>query len=180
MNRPASQPNPLTWVWNAFPKTLECFSDCKREGGGVGLMLSSRRTRSPAEGESLTILTGPHLRQCFCLLALWLWTLANGIVCILYTFYTVSIDKFLRRKIPFLHLYSKTIEDIYENTNDAKGLSFVECTVLPRILWHWYLYQHVICEIKWIFLQLNDCPLGRVLVQQSHYQMVFMGYLCKW
>lgn len=110
MNRPASQPNPLTWVWNAFPKTLECFSDWKREGGGVGLMLSSRRRRSPAEGESLTILTGPHLRQCFCLLALWLWTLANGTVCILYTFYTVSIDKFLRRKIPFLHLYSKTIE----------------------------------------------------------------------
>lgn len=105
-------------------------------------------------------------------------------VCFIQILHMSYVDKFLKSKAPFLHLHSNHIRrtKIFnsENVSGAEGLLFVDDVVFLRIRWHWCLSQHVICEIKWIFLQLNDFPLGGVLVQQSHCQMVFMGYLCKW
>lgn len=102
-----------------------------------------------------------------------------------YTDFThVYADRFLKSKMPFLHLQSNCIQSskIFnsENVSGAEGLSFVDGVVFLRIRWHRCLSQHVRCGIKWIFLLLNDFPLGGVLVQQPHCQMAFMGYLCKW
>lgn len=109
----------------------------------------------------------------------WLWVFYKIVTQCL-----MSVDKFLKRKIAFLHLHSTHIRSSnilnYENINGVKGFSFVDCVMFLRVPWHWCIDQHELCEIKWILLRLNDFPLGRDLVQQSHCQMVFMGYLCKW
>lgn len=110
MNRPASQPNPLTWVWNAFPKTLECFSDWKREGGGVGLMLSSRRTRSREVGRreraspfSLVLICGSVSASQHCDCEPWQMGL-----CVFYTHFT---------QYPLINSY---------------GAKFLFCICIPR------------------------------------------------
>lgn len=91
----------------------------------------------------------------------------------LFCIYIPTISGVLRWQADLTARNNKIIN--YENINGAKGLWFVDCVVFLRVLWPWCLYQHVICKIKWICLQLNAFPPGIVLVQQSHCQMVFMA-----
>lgn len=61
-------------------------------------------------------------------------------VCFIQTFHMSHVDKFLKSKVPFLHLHSNHIQcaKIFnsENVSGAEGLLFVDGVVFLRIRWH--------------------------------------------